>query len=166
MIITVKILRGRECTIEAPVTSSVNFVKQLVSRELDIPVDQQRLVFRGKTLSDGNCLGDYDIVDGTKLHLVVRKSELSPEDEDRVQRRSKRRGSSSAEAFYVELEKTLVKHFTKDAAAQVLEQFKKELDSTVQESSLDDIERFAQTCVQQQERRGVVTLQATSSSRP
>lgn len=162
MIITVKILRGRECTIEAPVTSSVSFVKQLVARELDIPVDQQRLVFRGKTLSDSHSLGDYDIVDGTKLHLVVRKSDLAQdEDGHLLQCRSKRL------EFYAELEKTLIKHFTKDAAAKVLEQFKKELDSTLQDMSLDDIERFALSYMQQQQHHHHSSMvQATSSSHP
>lgn len=146
MIITVKILRGRECTIEASDSSSVSFVKQIVARELDIPVDRQRLVFRGKTLSDGQCLGDYDIVDGTKLHLVVRKTEL---EDDETQQESS--------SLWNELEQILVKHFTKDDASRVLENFKKELECIVQESSLDDIDRFAQTFMHNG------TFQSTSS---
>jgi len=150
MILTVKILRGRECTVEAPVNSPVSFVKQLVARELDIPVDQQRLVFRGKTLADSQSLGDYNIVDGTKLHLVVRK--VGSEEDEAQQEHA---------PLWAELEKTLAKHFTKDDAGRVLEQFKKELIGTVEESSLDDIDRFAQTCMNQHP-----TSESTSSSRP
>jgi len=135
MIITVKILRGRECTIEAPVNSSVSFIKQLVARELDVPVDKQRLLFRGKTLADSQCLRDYNIVDGNKLHLVVRNSELGSEC-----------GSSESSIFYTELRKTLSNHFSPEDVNKVLDNFKKEMNSVVYDSSLDDIERFAMTC--------------------
>lgn len=65
-------------------------------------------------LLDGQCLGDYDIVDGTKLHLVVRKTEL---EDDETQQESS--------SLWNELEQILVKHFTKDDASRVLENFKK-----------------------------------------
>ncbi|KAG0430952.1 hypothetical protein HPB47_022227 [Ixodes persulcatus] len=74
MFISVKILQGQECTIEVSASSSISAVKQLVAQELQIPVDQQRLVFRGKTLSDGLSLEDYNIEEGNRLHLFVLKT--------------------------------------------------------------------------------------------
>ncbi|EEC01592.1 ubiquitin, putative [Ixodes scapularis] len=61
MFISVKILQGQECTIEVSASSSISAVKQLVAQELQIPVDQQRLVFRGKTLSAAASLSLDDI---------------------------------------------------------------------------------------------------------
>ena len=55
-------------------------------------------------------------MDGTKLHLVVRKV---GSDEDEAQQENA--------PLWAEMEKTLAKHFTKDDAARVLEQFKKVL---------------------------------------
>lgn len=119
-------------------TSSISFVKQLISRELDIPVDQQRLVFRGRTLADSQCLGDYNIVDGTKLHLVVRKADAG--DEVLL--------TNENAHLWKEMELFLGNHFTQSDAQKVLDQFRAEMSKTIQNWSLDDIERVAQTHIE------------------
>lgn len=58
--------------------SSTDTIQQLKTRLVDrfnIPIHQQKLVLRGKTLHDGT-LADHQIVDGAKLHLIV--SQLAP----------------------------------------------------------------------------------------
>ncbi|XP_064473878.1 ubiquitin-like protein 4A [Ornithodoros turicata] len=126
MFITVKILQGQECTIEVSASSSISAVKELVAEQLQIPVDQQRLVFRGKTLSDGLSLGDYNIVEGNKLHLFVRKaSENTPSN------------------HWSEMHRFLLEHFSAADADRVLEEYKKAFAESVASLSLDDIERLA-----------------------
>ncbi|XP_067133851.1 ubiquitin-like protein 4A [Centruroides vittatus] len=129
MIITVKIIKGKECTIEASASSSVSTVKQLVAEELQIPVEQQRLVFKGKTLSDSSCLCDYDIVDGNRLHLFVRKKGENYYCETNV--------------LWDHLQKFLEKHFTPTDAKKVFEEFHKNFYASFSKLSLDDIERLA-----------------------
>ncbi|XP_021001843.1 ubiquitin-like protein 4A [Parasteatoda tepidariorum] len=129
MLISVKILKGGECDIEVSATASVNTVKEIVAQQLRIPVDQQRLVFKGKTLLDSESLCDYNIEEGNKLHLFVRES--SPDE------------STSQADFYELLQKLLEKHFIPDDVEKVLEEFRKNLSDQLRHLSLDDIERIA-----------------------
>lgn len=127
MLISVKILKGAECTIEVSAAASITSVKQLVAEQLQIPVDQQRLVFKGKTLLDSESLGDYNIVDGNKLHLFIRgKSQQAPPE------------------FYEQLQNLLEKHFTPADAKKVFDEFVKNLSEQLSSLNLDDIERLAQ----------------------
>ncbi|XP_791815.2 ubiquitin-like protein 4A-A [Strongylocentrotus purpuratus] len=63
MLLIVKILQapGKECRIEVTDVESIVSVKRMVAREFDVPVHLQRLVFRGKTLADGQSLDFYKI---------------------------------------------------------------------------------------------------------
>lgn len=133
MIITVKILQGKECSLEVTTSSLISSIKQQVAMELDIPVDQQRLVFKGKTLADGQCLRDYNIVDGNKLHLFVRKNE-EPTDTPE---------NTPTSVLWDHLQKTLDKYYTPENTRKILEEFKKNFEHTYKSLSLDDIERLA-----------------------
>ncbi|XP_074247475.1 ubiquitin-like protein 4A isoform X2 [Saimiri boliviensis] len=51
MQLTVKALQGRECSLQVPEDELVSTLKQLVSEKLNVPVRQQRLLFKGKALA-------------------------------------------------------------------------------------------------------------------
>ncbi len=138
MILIVKILQtqGRECRVEVTASEPILSVKRMVAKELDVPVHQQRLVFKGKTLSDGQCLGDYNIGPDTKIHLVIRRPEVSLDLTS-----TSRIGSGTA--LWDALKTLLHRHFTSSDAEKVLEQFKKEFSITIANLSLDDIERIS-----------------------
>ncbi|XP_071961196.1 ubiquitin-like protein 4A-B [Antedon mediterranea] len=138
MILTVKILPGgrKECSIEVMNQESILSVKRMVARELDVPVHLQRLVFRGKTLSDGSALNDYNIGPNTKIHLVVRK----PESENDPLSTSK---IGTSTEFWEKLRSKLCKHFSQEDAEKVLHQYKLQFSSDLSNLSLGDIERLA-----------------------
>lgn len=136
MLISVKILKGGECDIEVSATASVNRVKEIVAQQLRIPVDQQRLVFKGKTLLDSDNLCDYNIVEGNKLHLFVREDAMSESSNTTA-------ASQPPPDFYEQLQKLLEKHFSPSDAEKVLEEFRKNLSDQLRHLSLDDIERIA-----------------------
>lgn len=134
MIVTIKFIAGQEIDLEVESSFTISCLKELVSRQFHVPVEQQRLVFKGKILADAQCLCDYNIVAGTKLHLTVKKAEprnYVAEDE------------KAREKLIAQLRICLKPHFVPNDVEKIVEQFSQDLDKQVVNSSLDDIERVA-----------------------
>ena len=72
MQIFVKTIVGKTITIDVTSTTTVRQVKEQVEQKEGIDVDQQRLVFVGKHLSDEKLVSDYGIGKEATLHLVLR----------------------------------------------------------------------------------------------
>lgn len=130
MQITVKILNGQEARLEVSASDQISLVKRQVYEKLEIPVLQQRLIFRGKTLPDSSTLRDHHIVDGSKLHLSVKKQ-------------SEGASSGNNSEFFGLLRDLLRSHFSEQDTEQVMKKFKEDFKTWVWSLSLDDIERMA-----------------------
>lgn len=141
MILTIKPLQGKECSVQVTEDEKVSTVKELVSERLNIPANQQRLLYKGKALADEHRLSDYSIGPEAKLNLVIR-----PVGERTGASGTAASSSSSSSAqpgVWQTVSTVLARHFSPADAAKVHEQLIKDYERSLRQLSLDDIERLA-----------------------
>ncbi|XP_003421802.1 ubiquitin-like protein 4A [Loxodonta africana] len=145
MQLTVKALQGRECILQVSEDEMVSSLKLLVSEQLNVPVRQQRLLFKGKALADGKRLSDYSIGPNSKLNLVVKPLEKVLLDQGTARRQAEvqpRPLAPPSETWQL-IAKVLGRHFSSADANRVQEQLQREYERSLSRLTMDDIERLA-----------------------
>ncbi|KAL0219679.1 hypothetical protein P9112_005332 [Eukaryota sp. TZLM1-RC] len=72
MQVFVRLLTGKTITLVVLPPADVRSLKQQVYEKSEIPIEQQRMVYAGKTLQDDRYLADYDIRNESTIDLLVR----------------------------------------------------------------------------------------------
>ena len=70
--ITVKTLAGKNVKITVQKSDTIEWIKELNRIILEIPIDQQRLIFEQNQIEDNRTLADYNIQEGSVLYLILR----------------------------------------------------------------------------------------------
>ncbi|UVC49850.1 ubiquitin [Theileria orientalis] len=68
----VETMQGKSIQVQVSQNETVLDVKKKLEEEQTIPVDQQRLIYKGKLLENGKTIAEYGIKDNEVLHLVLR----------------------------------------------------------------------------------------------
>lgn len=70
--IYVKTLTGKSFTLFAHASLPLEDLKEMIQKSEGIPTDQQRLIFAGEQMEDGNTLDFYGIQKESTIHLMLR----------------------------------------------------------------------------------------------
>ncbi|KAF8348719.1 ubiquitin-related domain-containing protein [Amanita rubescens] len=71
MLIKVKTLTGKEIELDIDPSDQITRIKEKVEEQSGVPPQQQRLIFRGRQMSDDKTANDFNVEAGAVLHLVL-----------------------------------------------------------------------------------------------
>lgn len=166
MQIKVKSLQGDEFTIEIDASQQVLQLKASISEKADgVPIERQKLVYKGRTMQDSCLLTEYNLEEGCKVHLILQRgtptcsqSEInrSTQQTDPLNTinsasnpdptghlRSQSNTLQSKSKFELILKERLAQHFCPMTLEKIMRNLHEEIERDVQSSSLDDLERLA-----------------------
>jgi hypothetical protein len=68
-------------SVTASLTDSISHLKDLVAQSSSTapPADAQRLLLKGKALTDSKLLKEYDVTDGATIHLIIKSTPVISE---------------------------------------------------------------------------------------
>ncbi|CAN4094057.1 unnamed protein product [Withania somnifera] len=75
VVLNIKTLDSQTYTFNVDKNLQVSALKDKLASQIGVPVEQQRLIFRGKVLKDNHPLSEYHVENGDTLHLVLRQSQ-------------------------------------------------------------------------------------------
>uniref|UniRef100_A0A8C5VEX6 Ubiquitin like 4B n=1 Tax=Microcebus murinus TaxID=30608 RepID=A0A8C5VEX6_MICMU len=134
MFLTVKLLLGRRCSVKVSGQESIATLKKLVSERLQVPEEQQHLLFRGQLLADDKRLSDYCIGPNASINVIMRPLKNMALKEPQPQ----------PQPLWHQLDRVLAKHFKPQDAKAVLQLLRQEHKDRLQRISLEDLEQLAQ----------------------
>ncbi|EDW38434.1 GL12015 [Drosophila persimilis] len=125
MQIIIKVLTGKDCTLEVLPTHTILEVKQQIETALKITAANQKLLLMGRPLNNDLTISSYaNIKEGTKINLVVMKPSLR----DCILRGFR-------------------KFYNEHQSERLTNEFMADFERKLKEHSLDDLERFAESTI-------------------
>ncbi|XP_028613081.1 ubiquitin-like protein 4B [Grammomys surdaster] len=140
MFLTVKLLLGRRCSLKVSGKESVATLKKLVSQHLQVPEEQQHLLFRGQLLADDKYLSDYSIGPNASINVIMRPQEDVALDK-----------THQTQPLWLQLGQVLDKHFGPKDAKTVLGFLRQEHEERLQRLSLEALEQLVGQLLAQQQ---------------
>lgn len=157
MQIRVKSLQGGEYVVQVAKDQLVSQLKAVIKEKSDgqLPIDRQKLVYKGRTMQDSSSIGEYNLEEDCKIHLILQKETNSTANHttsshsvgatnNEYDKRCPKRTSASRFETLLKERLTQHNHFTPDEIERIMAVLHHEIDSAVNSSSLDDLERLAE----------------------
>ncbi|KAF2352516.1 Ubiquitin domain [Trinorchestia longiramus] len=138
MKIIVKKLQGGECCVEVEGETLVSELKNNLEELLGVPSSAQTLVLSGKTLTDGTSMEAAGVKEGSRVHLMSRRSDAS----HKALSNGRNATDSSSDELFSSLAKILHKHVSPQQSARILDEFKKKCAEMSSSMNLEDIQKF------------------------
>ncbi|KAM5256081.1 ubiquitin-like protein 4B [Ctenodactylus gundi] len=132
MFLTVKQLLGQKCNLKVSGQESVATLKKLVSEKLQVPEEQQHLLFRGQLLADDKLLSDYCIGPDASINVIMQPLE-----------KAALHGTLPPQPLWYQLDRVLAKHFGPQDAKAVLHLLRQEHEERLQRVSPEALEQLA-----------------------
>ncbi|EGW10895.1 ubiquitin-like protein 4B [Cricetulus griseus] len=139
MLLTVKLLLGRRCSLQVSGKESVATLKKLVSQHLQVPEAQQHLLFRGQLLDDNKHLSDYSIGPNASINVIMRPPEEAALDK-----------THQPQPLWLQLDQVLGKHFGPKDAKAVLGLLRQEHEERLQRLNLEALEQLVGKLLEEQ----------------
>ena len=70
--VKVKTVLGKERTVLLKTNETIKFIRTIIQREFYITPEQQCLICEGVILDDGKTVKDYQMDNGSIIHLIVK----------------------------------------------------------------------------------------------
>lgn len=115
-------------------------LKKLVSQHLQVPEEQQHLLFRGQLLADDKYLSDYSIGPNASINVIMRPQEDVALDK-----------THQTQPLWLQLGQVLDKHFGSKDAKTVLGFLRQEHEERLQRLSLEGLEQLVGQLLAQQQ---------------
>ncbi|XP_022301366.1 ubiquitin-like protein 4A [Crassostrea virginica] len=151
MHIYVKLFKGNDFEVAVSAGQTVQGLKEILAMQISIPVEEQKLVFKGKALADDKLLSFYKIEEGDRVFLFTKKVDkpTAAAAAENIPKFAADMSCCSTTVLWDKLRIFLQRHFTPQDVEKVLIEFQKDFNSRLQRLSLDDIERLAITKLRQ-----------------
>ncbi|XP_061486398.1 ubiquitin-like protein 4B [Rhineura floridana] len=148
MLLTVKRLLGQQCRLQVSGEERISLVKSLVSEELNVPANQQTLLYQGKVLEGEHRLSDYLIGPESILYLVIKKPERAYLEEPT------KPNPAQLHSVWYRLSQVLENHFRTSDAVRILERVLNDYYRGLGLLSLENIEELAENILNPVETEG------------
>ncbi|XP_065051450.1 ubiquitin-like protein 4A-B [Rhopilema esculentum] len=126
-------------------------LKKRIGEIKGIPANSQRLLYKGKALSDNKTTKDYGVGEGSRLHLSIKSQGSSRSCTSTTQEnKDVRFHNLENKSFITKLEDVLGSHFSGEDSKKVIYHFKTMYEDMLYSMSLDDIERLAKSNLKNQ----------------
>jgi ubiquitin/uncharacterized protein YegL len=98
--IIVKTLTGKDIHIEIPRSGTIEQLKCAIQDKEGIPPNQQRLIFKGAQVEDHMSLDDYNVEEGSTLHLVLRLRGGDGEEKEKEKEKPEHQPTGTVNVIY------------------------------------------------------------------